>query len=317
MCTASSRRDFLKATLATAAGAMISPQVFGNMLMAAPQPVTIFAKCLQFLDYDRMAEAIARLGFDGADLPVRPGGAVLPENVKTDLPRALKALQQQGRSLPMMVTAINNPDDPLTEQVLGTAAQLGIRYYRMGYFKYDKSKTLPQNLDAHKKTMEKLSELNRKHGIHGGYQNHSGTGVGAPVWDLHWLLKDCDPAFIGLQYDICHATIEGGESWPLGLNLLAPWIKTAAIKNFLWVKEKNKWQVKYVLLEEGMVDYGAYLKQYKTLNLSGPVTVHYEYDLGGAEHGKANPTMSFSDMSGMMKKDLVWLRQQLRQHGIS
>ena len=33
-----------------------------------------------------MAEVVAENGFDGADLTVRPGGQVLPENVEKDLP---------------------------------------------------------------------------------------------------------------------------------------------------------------------------------------------------------------------------------------
>jgi L-ribulose-5-phosphate 3-epimerase len=319
MPTAASRREFLRTALATAAGLAVSPRIFGSSPAVAPRanPVAVFAKCLQFLDYDRMGEALARTGFDGADLPVRPAGAVLPEKVKTDLPRAVKALQQHGKSVPMIVTAINDPADPRTEQILGTASQLGIKHYRMGYFAYDPARSVPQNLDAHKKTMEKLEQLNRKYGIQGGYQNHSGTGVGAPVWDLHWLLQDRDPAHIGLQYDICHAVTEGGVSWPLGLKLLAPWIKTVAIKDFRWSQENGKWRIKYVPLGEGMVDFAAFLKAYKELGLSGPFTVHAEYDLGGAEHGQAQPSMSLNQIAAYLQKDQAWLRQQFRQHGLS
>jgi len=40
---------------------------------------------------------------------------------------------------------------------------------------------------------KELSELNKKHGIHGAYQNHVGGRIGSPVWDLFALLKDLDP----------------------------------------------------------------------------------------------------------------------------
>jgi sugar phosphate isomerase/epimerase len=317
MPNTTSRREFIKVAATAAAGVLVSPYACGHSPAPAATPVTVFAKCLQFLDYDRMGEALARMGFDGADLPVRPGGAVLPEKVRTDLPRVFKALQQQGRSIPLLTTAINDPDDARTEQILGTASQLGIKYYRMGYFKYDPARTLQQNLGAHKKTMERLERINRKYGIHGGYQNHAGTGVGAPVWDLYWLLQDRDPAYIGVQYDICHGVTEGSASWPLGLKLVAPWVKTVAIKDFRWGQENGKWRVQYVPLGEGMVDFTAFLKSYKALGFSGPITVHGEYDLGGAEHGHAKPTMDLNRISGFLKKDLTWLRQQLRQHDIS
>jgi len=40
-----------------------------------------------------------------------------------------------------MVTGIISAEDPLTETILGTASDLGVSYYRMGYLSYD-----PQNL---------------------------------------------------------------------------------------------------------------------------------------------------------------------------
>ena len=70
-----------------------------------------------------MGETLAAIGFKGAELTVRDEGQVLPENVKTDLPRAIKTLQKSGVSVPMIVTGIINPDDPLTENVLGTASE--------------------------------------------------------------------------------------------------------------------------------------------------------------------------------------------------
>ena len=153
--------------------------------------------------------------------------------------------------------------------------------------------------------------------FHGGYQNHSGRGVGGPVWDLYSLLKDRDPQYIGVQYDIRHATVEGAISWPLGLRLLAPWIKTIDIKDYIWEKdEKGSWKLKNVPLGEGMVDFKAFFELYKSFNIEGPVSIHYEYDLGGAEHGRLNPTMPLDEIKVWFKKDLDYLENQFRQFGI-
>jgi sugar phosphate isomerase/epimerase len=137
------------------------------------------------------------------------------------------------------------------------------------------------------------------------------------VWDLYTLLQDRDPAYIGMQYDICHGVTEGAASWPLGFKLLAPWVKTVAIKDFRWARQNGKWQIQYVPLGQGMVDFAAYLETYKALGIMGPLTLHAEYELGGAEHGKAQPTMNLSQICGYLQQDLTWLRQQLRQHGIA
>lgn len=311
-----SRRNFIKTTSIGVAGIGIagSTSAAGMFKSDTKHPIHVFTKCLQFLNYNELAEVLAKQGFAGADLAIRPGGQVLPENVKTDLPKAINALRKTGIDSNMIVTGINNAEDPLTEPVLKAMSNLGIKYYRMGYMNYDDKKTVIQNLDEHKTTFEKLEKINRKYGVNGGYQNHSGTRVGGPVWDLYHLLKDRDPEFIGVQYDVRHATAEGGVSWPVGMKLLALWIKTTDIKDFIWEKnEKGDWQVKNVPLGEGMVDFKTYFELYKSLNIDAPVSIHYEYDLGGAEHGDKNPTMSMEEINKWLKKDLTFLKNQFEK----
>jgi sugar phosphate isomerase/epimerase len=186
----------------------------------------------------------------------------------------------------------------------------------MGYINYDDKKTMPQNLDDIKFTFEKLEKLNSEYGVTGSYQNHSGTRVGGPVWDLYHLLKERDPKFIGVQYDIRHAVVEGGESWPLGMKLLAPWIRTTDIKDFIWEKnEKQEWKIKNVPLGEGMVDFKRFFELYKSYNIEAPVSIHYEYDLGGAEHGKST-TMSLDKIEDFLKKDLVFLKEKFEKYNL-
>jgi sugar phosphate isomerase/epimerase len=316
-----SRRNFIKTGVTGIAATGVSGNVFASELFGTKskpvRPIHVFTKCLQFLNYQEIAELLAIHGFDGADLTVRPGGQVLPENVATDLPKAVKALRDAGVNSYMITTSINNPDDKLTRSILKTMAELGIRYYRMGYLDYNNSKTISENLEAHKFTFEKLEKVNREFGVHGGYQNHSGRRVGGPVWDLYTLLKDRDPEFIGVQYDIRHATVEGAISWPIGMKLLAPWIKTTDIKDFIWEKnEKGTWKIKNVPLGEGMVDFKAYFELYKSLDIEAPVSIHYEYDLGGAEHGHLDPKMSREEIFSCLKKDLKFLKKQFQQFNL-
>ncbi|MBT3385392.1 MAG: TIM barrel protein [Prolixibacteraceae bacterium] len=314
-----SRRNFIKTSAVGAAGITLANGVSASVLSVpeTKRPIHVFTKCLQFLNYDEIAEVLAKNGFDGADLAVRTGGQVLPENVETDLPKAVKALRKAGVDSNMIVTKINDADDPFAARTLKTMADLGIKYYRMGYLAYDDKKSIVENLDMHKTAFEKLETLNRKYNVHGGYQNHSGQRVGGPVWDLYHLLKDRDPEFIGVQYDVRHATAEGGISWPIGMKLLAPWIKTTDIKDFIWAKnEKGQWKVKNVPLGEGMVDYKTYFELYKSLNIEAPVSIHYEYDLGGAEHGDRNPTMSLEEINLWLKKDITFLKNQFEKYGL-
>ena len=90
-----------------------------------PLSVHIFSKHLQFLDYAQMADVVARLGFDGIDLSVRPGGHVEPENVRDDLPKAVEAIGDRGLLSVMMTTRVTNAADPLHLDVLKSGVDQG------------------------------------------------------------------------------------------------------------------------------------------------------------------------------------------------
>ena len=135
------------------------------------------------------------------------------------------------------------------------------------------------------------------------------------MWDLYEILKDRNPEYVGVQYDIRHATVEGGISWPLGMKLLAPWIQTTDIKDFIWEKnENNQWKVKNVPLGEGMVDFEQYFTLYKEMNIEAPVCIHYEYDLGGAEHGDKVISMSLEEINSWLLKDISFLKKQFEKY---
>jgi len=272
------RRNFIQTTGLSAAGITLAGKGIANVNASGKslkRPLCAFTKCLQFLNFDQIAEVLARTGFDGADITLRPGGQIEPENVKAELPKAVKTLQKSGITMPLMVTAVTDTDNPVDITLLQVAADSGISHYRMGWLPYDLTKTIQQNLDSFKGKFERLAKLNEKLGIHGGYQNHSGLHVGAPVWDLYDLVKDVNPKYLGVQYDIRHAVTEGGYSWLLGMKRVEPWIRSICIKDFVWGKDpKGAWRHQNVLLGEGMVNFDQFLQEYATLKVDAPISMH-------------------------------------------
>ena len=278
------RRNFMKKVSLAGAGVAIAPALTANpmnLLLGTGESwkFYFFSKHLQFLDYAEAADACAQAGMNGADLAVRPGGHVLPENVERDLPLAVKAFRKAGLEIEMMASGITDPDHPLTEKVLEVASDQGIKFYRLGYYRYDPALSVVNNLEKIKVKMNGLAKLNEKYKIHGAYQNHAGSNFGAPVWDLWEVLKDMDPEWTGCQYDIRHATVEGMRSWPLGLKLLKDYIHCMVIKDFRYGEKDGKAVEVNVPVGEGVVDYEAYFKLVNELGIHGPITMHLEYPM--------------------------------------
>lgn len=283
-----SRRDFVKQSALYSGAFALFPsfQKASRIIPESEQELSlhVFSKHLQFLDYKDMANAAADLGFDGVDLTVRRRGHVLPERVEDDLPKAVEAVKQAGLLADMMASDVNNAFDPLHRRVLRAAAKQGIKWYRLGYVNFD-DQPIPERLAELNVQMKELARFNRMLGITGAYQNHAGSRVGAAIWDIWHLLEDLEPDELGCQYDIRHAVVEGGTSWKTGLKLIRPKINCIVLKDFIWKKVDNSWKLVNVPLGEGMVDFDAYFKMLKAFELDVPVSIHFEYDLGGAEHG--------------------------------
>lgn len=270
--------------------------------------INVFSKHLHWVGYDEMAKIVADIGYDGVDLTVRPKGHVEPANVERDLPKAVEACDKHGVEVKMMTTSITTADDPNTEKILRTAGELGVQVYRLGWNKYDFSISIEKNISKFGEELKKIAELNAKYNIIGDYQNHSGMTGGSPVWDIHMMLDIAKSEFLGAQYDIRHAIIEGLKSWELGLRLLAPKIHSIDIKDFEYEKGEKGWDVKNVPLGQGAVDFKAYFKLLNELKVHAPISIHLEYPLGGADHGHKELTISDEKVIEAMQKDLNYLR---------
>jgi sugar phosphate isomerase/epimerase len=122
-----------------------------------------------------------------------------------------------------------------------------------------------------------LAALLERYDMMGGYHNHSGgNNVGAPLWDLHRLIEAVDSDHFGSNFDVGHATVEGGAAgWQINARLMAPHVRMMAVKDFLWVDKKVRW----VPLGEGQVPTVEILKMVRAAGFAGPVSLHFEYDV--------------------------------------
>ncbi len=313
------RRDFVVSATQAAAFTCVTGAAQSGSSPQDTLKVSVFSKHRQFLDWEELARTAAAIGFDGVDLTVREGGHVLPERVEQDLPKAAEVIRMSGLSLPMVTAGIVDANSPYAEAIIRTIGRLGIPLYRWGGFRYTDTAPIPDQLAEMKDKSARLAELNRKHGVCAMYHTHSGDEVGASVWDLWVMLKDLDKKWLGVNYDVAHATIEGGlGGWIHSLRLIMPWLKGIAVKDFRWgLSDNGKWQPQWCPLGEGMVNFKQFFTMLKKANFSGPVQMHFEYPLGGAERGDRNPTMPKSKIVDSMRRDLVTLRGYLRAAGLA
>ncbi|MCF7786639.1 MAG: sugar phosphate isomerase/epimerase [Prosthecobacter sp.] len=256
----------------------LSSLAFTAPLMAdtpkSKNTVCFFTKHLQGLSFDDIASLGAEAGFNGVEAPIRPKGHIEPEKVVDELPKFVEALKKQGLEMTIITSGINEVSkEQRTEEVLRTAAKLGVKRFRMNYYKYDLKQPIWEQLQAVRPKIKDLVALCKEIGIQPMFQNHSGKDYfGAPVWDIFSIMRDYPAADFSFAFDILHATCEGGLSWPLEFNLVKDHIGAAYFKDFKWDGRKQV----TVPLGQGQVD-PAYGKMLMKTGYTGPISLHLEY----------------------------------------
>jgi sugar phosphate isomerase/epimerase len=268
------RRQFGIAAAATAAAFGTPYPIMAEPKQAKRYKFCAFIKFLTPLKYDEMSDAIAEAGFDGVEVTAREKETYIrPDRAENELPRLKEALDKRKLEISILTTDIVRADEPNARSMLRTAASLGIKRYRLGFFRYDLTKPILPQLAALQPIVRDIAAMNREIGIAGMWQNHAGADmVGATVWDMHRLINDYRVSEIGCVFDIRHATAEAGEAWPIYYDLVKPHLNALSVKDFRWEGRKSV----HTQLGRGNVD-PKFFKALRQSDFRGPISVHVEY----------------------------------------
>ena len=182
----STRRSFLTALAAAGVALPLSglaaekkkekaaPAAVPTPSPAGPAVAHVFSKPMYQMSWVDTAKMVAECGYGGIDYTVRKAQAhVLPTKVREDLPRAVEAAHAAGLKVEMITTDILSLQDEHAETVIRTAAQCGVKFYRMGFINYDAKLGVLGTLEKLQPQMKELAQFNASVGVHGAIQNHT------------------------------------------------------------------------------------------------------------------------------------------------
>jgi sugar phosphate isomerase/epimerase len=265
----------------------------------------LFTDNLADLSIRDACRAAKAAGFDGLDLTVRPGGHVLPENVGTGLAAAHEIAEAEDFEIPMISTAIVAADAPHAENIIA-AAHDRITHFKLGYWRYEPFGSLAKQLEAARQQLRGIVQLAARYHIRPCIHIHSGPILSnGPL--VYLLLKDYSPEEVGVYVDPMHMSLEGGLSgWEMTLDLIAPWVALAAVKNYLLQPTdrdsfgQQRFQVKYVPIADGVAPLPQFFRRLKSIGYDGIVSLHSEYKGGSSWRRLTTPELlqqSAADLS--------------------
>jgi sugar phosphate isomerase/epimerase len=160
------RRSFLQNASLLAGSLATTGLTTASAAETRANKLCFFTKHLQGLSFDDIASLAVEMGVDGVESPIRPKGHIEPEKVADELPKYVEALKKQNLELTIMTSGINEVSaEQHTEAVLRTAAKLGVKRFRMNYYKYDLAKPIWPQLQEVKPKLKDLIQLCQEVGI--------------------------------------------------------------------------------------------------------------------------------------------------------
>ena len=271
-----SRRNFLaQSALLLSAATLRPPLIFAQSNPPTVKPTFhLFTKIFVGLPYAEIAKQVADLGYDGVEVPIRKKEILEGTNVLEEIPKMVEAYRKEKLEVLTLTTDITEVSRATpTEEILRTAQKCGLKHFRMGWYRYDNTKPIWPQLDSFRSKFRDLITLAKEIGIQPTYQNHSGAKMaGASVWDIAQLMKDYPASEVAWAFDMMHAKVEGGLSWPTQFALARDRLAAVQFKNYIW--EDNV--PKSVSLATGIVNKES-VDVLKKINYTGPCLIHNEY----------------------------------------
>src|SRR5437762_1902798 len=100
-----------------------------HLLTHSPMNYILFSKMVRELGIPQLIQTLKDVGADGVDLCVRPGHPVNPENSRSELPKAAKAIRDTGLVIPMVTgpTNVSDARSSTWENIFRACHDSGIR----------------------------------------------------------------------------------------------------------------------------------------------------------------------------------------------
>lgn len=246
------------------------------MATAATRVFSVFTKPWK-MPLPELGAFVARLGFDGVELPVRPGFQVEPGSVGRGLPAAVQTLAACG----VRVHSVAGPTD---EATVAACADAGVPLIRVcveipegrGYLEF---------VSEVRRRWQALVPTLRRAGVAVGVQNHCGRSVGSAM-GVRELIAGFDSRQVCAVWDPAHCAL-AGEPPELAADILGSHLRLVNLKNVLWRRTNGPeaevacYQHHWTSGAQGLCPWPAVAEVLRCRGYEGPVCLTAEYSAAG------------------------------------
>ncbi|MBU2867895.1 sugar phosphate isomerase/epimerase family protein [Pacificibacter marinus] len=266
--------------------------------MAKPL-ITVFTK--PWTDpLPELAAKLAGLGFGGVELAVRPGYQVTPDTAGSELPKAVRLLEEHGLKTPSIAAEID-------ETIIDACGEAGVGIIRI-CAPIDMEKGYQSSVDDYRRQFDAVLPALERNGVAIGVQNHYGYNIGSAVGLAH-LLADYDPKQICGVLDMGHCAVDG-EPVEMAVDIARPHMnglvnfKSACHLRANGPEREAEYQVHWTTHDHGGYNWRKLVSELHHTGFEGTFCMPAEYSRKAGEHGQ----LMDDDVLPFLRKDFAHLK---------
>jgi len=233
---------------------------------------TVFTKPWK-MPLPQLGQYVKALGFDGVELPIRPGYQVEPDNVIKGLPEAARILKDCG-------VRIGTVAAPTDEATIAACAEASVPIIRI---------CVPVDLEIGymatearlRKQYDALVPLLERYGVAIGIQNHCDFCV-CNAMGIRHLIEQYDARHFCAVLDPAHCGLDG-EAPELAIDIVWSHLRVVNLKSAYWLRtngpeaEAAEWQSYWTTGRHGLALWPRVAAELKRRSFTGDICLTAEY----------------------------------------
>ncbi|MCY4374393.1 MAG: TIM barrel protein [Spirochaetaceae bacterium] len=251
---------------------------------------SVFTKHWRSVPLGRLGDLVRSMGFEGVELPVRPGFQVEPERAHRALPAAARQLADAGVTIRSVAATVD-------EAMIMACADTGVPVIRiMAPIRTDESYAAAEQ--RYRREFDALLPVLDRAGVTLGVQNHAGRQVANAI-GLRSLIGRYDPRLVAAIWDARHEAVAGTEP-ELAIDVIWPHLCVVNLKNAVWLQTAEtgaasaEWSPYWTAGRLGLSPWPRVATELRRRGYAGTVCLAAEYSGAVAVERQAAEDLAFA-----------------------
>jgi sugar phosphate isomerase/epimerase len=274
---------------------------------------SVFSGVLPELPAEEVCRHLARHGYDGVEWRVNGEYHFRAATIHRDAPYIRALCDAHGLEVAGLTSYVRPDEEDALARLIAACQTLGCPRFRIFSARYDPAVGYFAIRDRTHAELERLARRLDGTGVKALLEIHFGTIVASPALAFE-LLRDINPATVGVILDPANLVIDGAMDLCMGLDMLGDRIDLVHVKNIRWERTpEGKWRWRFDELADGQCDWAAVIAALRSRGYNGWLSLENLWRVpvrhtGYVDEDLADASLPPRDIDQRLEDELAFLR---------